>query len=508
MQNIGTLIRSVRHRLGYSQSEIAERANVSVPTLRGCENDSSTITNMMKIVKALDHRLIWAGIKENDVSGTLSRRRRSRGISQRKMADLVDVTPPTILALETKFTGRMETLQKVLHRLSLAPRLIKSDDLGELNGTSHLLPDAVLDLLVGSDISDNLYEPSFVVGSASSVLKEFPSNSIDCVVTSPPYFGLREYDAGEGLGEEKKLDDFINNLLVITKELHRLLKPRGSLWLNIGDSYSKKHQLGVPWRLAFKMIDQQGWIMRNSNVWHKKRASMDNANDRLPNRHEMMFHLVKQADYHYDADAIRLPPKKSRLRDGERVTATGISYNSYADQIASSVDLRGDEKNTALRELESIFEEIKCGDLNDFRMVLRGTHRTTHSDASSRAILLKNDGFYFLRYDPRGALPSDVWDIAPESTRGRDMHYAAYPEELCRIPILATCPVGGIVLDPFSGTGTTSLVAKKLGRRSIGIDLSEKYVTYAKSRCLQHRFQILKWPNAETNGCQNYHRNC
>lgn len=211
---------------------------------------------------------------------------------------------------------------------------------------------------------------------------------------------------------------------------------------------------------------------------------MDNPSDRLHNRHEMVFHFVKQTDYYYNADTIRIPPKPPRIRDGEQVTATGISQQTYIDQITSSEHLNEDEKANALNELESVFSEIKAQTLNDFRMILRGSHRTTHSDNSSRGKLLQDKGFYFLKYDPRGSLPSDVWDIAPESTRGRDTHYAAYPERLCRIPILSTCPKGGIILDPFVGTGTTALAAKNLNRRAIGIDLSETYVEMAKARCL------------------------
>jgi site-specific DNA-methyltransferase (adenine-specific) len=119
-------------------------------------------------------------------------------------------------------------------------------------------------------------------------------------------------------------------------------------------------------------------------------------------------------------------------------------------------------------------------------MIIRGQQRTTHSDSakvSGRARELAEKGFYFLRYHPNGSKPSDVWDILPEDTQKRKFHFAPYPEDLCKIPILATCPRSGIVLDPFMGTGTTSLVAYQLQRKSIGIDVSGEYIDMACERC-------------------------
>jgi DNA modification methylase len=129
---------------------------------------------------------------------------------------------------------------------------------------------------------------------------------------------------------------------------------------------------------------------------------------------------------------------------------------------------------------------LEQGEISDFRMVIRKQQRVTHSQSkkvSGRARELEQNGFYFLFYDPKGSKPSDVWEIIPEDTSKRGEHYASYPEDLCKIPILATCPPTGIVLDPFCGTGTTNLVAMQLGRKSIGIDLSEHYLEYARERC-------------------------
>jgi site-specific DNA-methyltransferase (adenine-specific) len=132
-----------------------------------------------------------------------------------------------------------------------------------------------------------------------------------------------------------------------------------------------------------------------------------------------------------------------------------------------------------------MLKEVKAGTLADFRMIIRKQQRTTHSDSvsvSGRARELEQQGFYFLRYHPAGSKPSDVWDILPEDTQRRTAHFAPFPPDLCRIPILATCPPDGVVLDPFCGTGTTLVVARELGRRGVGIEIAAEYVTLARRR--------------------------
>jgi site-specific DNA-methyltransferase (adenine-specific) len=121
-------------------------------------------------------------------------------------------------------------------------------------------------------------------------------------------------------------------------------------------------------------------------------------------------------------------------------------------------------------------------------MIIRGQQRATHSPServSGRAKELRDKGFYFLRYHPNGSKPNDVWDILPEDTQNREAHFAPFPLDLCLIPILATCPEPGVVLDPFCGTGTTLLAARTLGRRSVGIDLSASYLALCEARCAE-----------------------
>jgi site-specific DNA-methyltransferase (adenine-specific) len=347
------------------------------------------------------------------------------------------------------------------------------------------MPSPISDQL-GSYLLSSTLTPFFVRDDALRVLASLPDDSIDCCMTSPPYWGHRNYSSG-GIGLEGDYRDYLNHLLAIFGELFRVTKPTGSFWLNIGDSYLNKSLLGLPWRLALSLTDQQGWILRNDVVWNKVKGGPDNSKDKLRNVHEYVFHFVKNAKgYHYDVDAIRKRPGESRVVNGAIVSATGVTGVRYRRQIELANALTDTEKNTAYKALNDILGEVRFGRLADFRMIIRGQQRATHSDServSGRARELQEKGFYFLRYHPNGSKPGDVWDILPEDTQKRLSHFAPYPEDLCRIPIVTTCPPNGIVIDPFCGTGTTMLVAFTLGRKSVGIDLSAEYLSIASSRC-------------------------
>jgi len=328
-------------------------------------------------------------------------------------------------------------------------------------------------------------EPLFILGDALSVLKSIPSESIDVCMTSPPYWKKRQYHNG-GIGLEKDHREYISALLEVFSEIKRVLKPTGSCWLNIGDTYHNKKLLGIPWRLAISMMDQQGWILRNDVIWNKVKGAPDNAKDRLRNIHEHVFHFVKAPKgYYYDLDAIRSKPRKAKVINGAVVSATGVTGVRYKRQIELSTSLNEQEKREALKALDEILLKVKNGEIADFRMIIRGQQRITHSDSekvSGRAREIMEKGYYFLIYHSKGSKPSDVWDILPEDTQKREKHFAAFPEDLCKIPILATCPPGGIVLDPFCGTGTTMTVAHKMNCKSIGIDVAHEYLEIAEAR--------------------------
>lgn len=347
--------------------------------------------------------------------------------------------------------------------------------------------------IVASHWAESLHEysknksviPLLLLGNAKAILSTLPDESIDCAMTSPPYWGKREYANG-GIGLESSWQEYVANLAEIFLEVKRVLKPQGSFWLNIGDTYKSKRLVGIPWRVVFAMTDQQGWILRNSVIWNKVKGGMDATRDRLGNVHEDVFHMVKHPKYYYDVDAIRTKPREAKLIDGVVVSATGVSGVRYRRQIELSTALNKEEKQKAFDALGEMLVEVAEGRIADFRMIIRGQQRSTHSDSeklSGRAKELRDKGFCFLRYHPKGCKPNDVWDIIPEDTQKRKAHFAPYPVDLCRIPILATCPPGGVVLDPFCGTGTTLYTAKSLGRKSVGIDISRQYLDMSLKRC-------------------------
>jgi site-specific DNA-methyltransferase (adenine-specific) len=237
--------------------------------------------------------------------------------------------------------------------------------------------------------------PLFMLGDALVVLQQLPDNSIDFCMTSPPYWGQREYNNG-GLGLEENHQQYIAKLIAIFAQVKRVLKPTGSFWLNIGDAYLDKKLLGLPWRVAFALIDQQGWILRNEVIWHKIKGGLDNTTDRLRPVHEQIFHLVKTPKgYYYNADAIRANPKKTRIVNGAIISATGVSGVRYKRQIELSTQLTQAEKQVAYKALDDMLASLSRGEISDFRMVIRSQQRTTHSNSirvSGRARELQEKG--------------------------------------------------------------------------------------------------------------------
>lgn len=332
--------------------------------------------------------------------------------------------------------------------------------------------------------------PCFVRGDALQVLAHLPDECIDCVVTSPPYYMKRQY-LGGGIGLETTYQEYIDNLLAIIKEVYRVLKPSGSFWLNIGDSYKNKQLLNIPHRVAIRMQDEQKWILRNTVVWDKMKGAMSQSKDSLGCEYEPIFHFVKKKNgYYYNSDAVRKKPRSARVENGAVVSATGVSGVRYRRKIELSTELTEEQRANAYKALDDVLERIKKGELSDFRMVIKGANqRVTNGNTtnlSGRAKELQEKGFYFLFYNPNGSMISDVWQIIPEDTQGRKLHFAPFPEDLVKTPIILTCPPNGIVLDPFVGTGTTSYVATQLNRKSIGIDMAQEYLELAETRCSEY----------------------
>ncbi|MCU0445555.1 MAG: site-specific DNA-methyltransferase [Microscillaceae bacterium] len=339
------------------------------------------------------------------------------------------------------------------------------------------------------EVIESQADYSLILGDALHILQTFPNDCIDCVITSPPYWKLREYDIDEEFSEdeigiENDPKEYVNKLAQIFREIYRVLKPSGSVWLNIGDKYHNKNLMGMPWRVALAMQDD-GWVLRNDIIWDQMKGTQS-PKDRLRDVYEHIFHFVKSQKYFYDADKIRIKNEKLPIIDEfNTISATGVSGVKYRKQITESILLNDEEKQNALNSLENTLKRLRNGEIVDFRMTIRGAQRTFHSNngkISGRAKELEEKGFFILSSDAKGFIPSDIWRVVPEDKWRKDTHYAVFPEELILNPIKATCPDNGIVLDPFVGTGSSVVAALRLQKKGIGIDLSEGYLKTAKKR--------------------------
>ena len=308
--------------------------------------------------------------------------------------------------------------------------------------------------------SDYMPTPYLIAtGDCRALLPRMAPECINCIVTSPPYWGLRDYGVAGQIGLEAKPDDYVAQLTAIFREARRALRPDGTLWLNLGDSYAgsakggnpghsehikqkinegsltvrdrvqltpelkPKDLCGIPWRVAFA-LQADGWYLRQDIIWHKPNPMPESVMDRCTKAHEYLFLLSKSEKYYYDAQAVK----------EDAAPASAARYN-YAFGGAKSEQLTAEEA------------------------------------AGPPIGERKSDGKRNKR---------SVWTVG--SAPFREAHFATFPPALIEPAILAGCPPGGVVLDPFGGAGTTALVATRLGRRSITMELNPAYVEMAERR--------------------------
>jgi DNA modification methylase len=272
-----------------------------------------------------------------------------------------------------------------------------------------------------------------VNGNTIDVLGRIPDESVDCVVTSPPYYKLRDYGVKDQIGLEPTLDEYLDKLLVVTSELKRVLKKTGTLWWNHGDGYGtgkkcEKSLLLQNFRLAIRMIDEQGWILRNVIVWHKTNAMPSSVKDRFTVDFEPVFFFTKSKKYWFSQQLEKYEFPINRW--GGVYTDGNVKNSKYLKENINPAKLTKRPRS--------------------FRPNKLGRNKRT------------------------------VWTIPTQLYKGA--HFAVFPEKLVETPIIAGCPVGGVVLDPFMGSGTTAVVAKKNGRNFIGIEINPEYIKISKDR--------------------------
>lgn len=278
-------------------------------------------------------------------------------------------------------------------------------------------------------------------GDALDVLRGLPDGSVNCCVTSPPYYALRDYGMDGQIGRESSPKEYVSRLTEVFAEVRRILRPDGTLWLNLGDTYAgrgegeikPKDLIGIPWMAAFALRDD-GWYLRNDIIWMKENPMPESVKDRCTRCHEHIFLFSKSKQYFFDYKAISEPVTESTK---ERLKRGIAGSNKYGAPIP------GQPKVQTIN-LPRGHGTISEGDINPLR--------------SKR----------------------DVWIVNTVPFKGG--HYAAYPPKLVESCILAGCPVGGVVLDPFMGSGTTGMVAKQHDRHYVGIEINPDYTALAEAR--------------------------
>lgn len=305
-----------------------------------------------------------------------------------------------------------------------------------------------------------------VVLRASADALPLADASVDLIVTSPPYFGLRSYtDGGEHyagqVGDEASPAAYLDRLLACTAEWMRVLRPSGSLFVNLGDKYGPAKSLGgLPWRYALRCCDDLGLTLRAEVIWSKPNGLPESVTDRVRRSHEQVFHLTKQPTYFASVDEVR---------------------EAHATVVTSSGAVR------YRRDGEEVVPRVKTANAVGNKYVGGGLSGALEGPAQHAL----------------GKLPSSVWVIPSArltvpASLGVD-HFAAYPPELVRRIVLGWSPPTSVVLDPFGGTGTTALVASCYGRTGISVDLSHDYSRLAQWRTTDpgERARVLHQPKPD-----------
>jgi DNA modification methylase len=337
-----------------------------------------------------------------------------------------------------------------------------------------------------------------IKGDSLSVLRTLPESSVHCCVTSPPYWGLRDFGMAGQLGLEKTPEEYVANLVEVFREVRRVLQDDGTLWLNEGDCYAHtepgggcvfsngrtdgrrsnsrdnsrgrekrstlcvglkpKDMIGIPWMLAFG-LRADGWYLRSEIIWHKPNPMPESVTDRPTKSHEQIFLLAKSERYYYNAEAIK----------------EAASPNTHARYSVANGPFIPDSRTPYFPRPAGV--NPKCAEPG------QGIKQNSSFSSAVKDVL-----------DYRNK--RSVWTVPPNPFP--EAHFATFPEKLIEPCILAGCPPGGTVLDPFGGSGTTGLVARRMGSNAILIELNEEYCEMSKRRLSQEMIEFQE--SAESMG--------
>ncbi len=322
-------------------------------------------------------------------------------------------------------------------------------------------------------------------GDSYDLIRTIPDQSIKLIITSPPYYQQRDY--GGGIGSEKSVDEYIEKLIEIMRECHRILTDDGSIVFNLGDKYEESSLLLVPYRFALEALKIQPLKLVNLITWVKRNPTPRQFKRRLVSSTEPFFHFVKSDDYYYDIDTFMAVEKPKKAANG-----TSNIGKRYFDLIEAS-ELSPEQKQMARIELIKVIEEAKSGKIEGFRMKIRGLHSEPFGgQAGGRQIQLNKNGFTIIRIYGN-PIKRDVIEMSVESVKGSN-HPAMYPVNLVVEFLHLLTRKEDVVLDPFMGSGSTAVACKLTGRSYIGFDLNPDYCAFAEQRLAEASSSQLSLP--------------
>jgi site-specific DNA-methyltransferase (adenine-specific) len=333
-----------------------------------------------------------------------------------------------------------------------------------------------------ANLSNIPYLNEIVCGDSSALLKEIPDESIDLVITSPPYFKQRDY--GGGIGNEKRYDDYISALIEIFRECVRIAKPTGSMVFNLGDKYEDSNLLLMPYRFAIAVTEACNARLVNNVTWVKSNPTPRQFKRRLVSSTEPFFHFVKSDDYQYFPDEFL-----KRHDNSTQTNGTGEKIGQKYFALIEQSQLTDQQKEMARAGLEQVIEEVREQKIQGFRMKIRGIHSEPFGGQDGgRKIQLERNGFTIIRIYGN-PLKKDVIETPVESLKNCP-HPAIYPTQIVEEFLRLLTKPDDVVCDPFIGSGSTAIAAYKLNRNYIGFDINEDYCNYARVRLMSLVYQL------------------
>lgn len=308
-------------------------------------------------------------------------------------------------------------------------------------------------------------------------IKKLPDNSIDFVITSPPYFQQRSY-GGIGIGNEGTVEEYIDNLINVFRECIRVVKDTGSIVFNIGDKYIAGNLLLVPYQFAIRAQREEKVRLVNEVTWVKVNPSPKQDPKKLVSSKEPFFLFAKSNNYYFNKETF-MEYKDRYLNGNGKKSGNNIGKKYF--ELIEKTNLSNEEKTLARKELSETIIEVKEGKIESFRMKIRGIHALPYGgQAGGRLTQIQKKGFTIIKIYGN-SMRRDIIESTVETIKGNG-HPAVYPEFVIQELIKLLTKENDIVLDPFLGSGTTAIVAKRLKRNYIGIEIFDKYVNYAEQR--------------------------